>query len=235
MPTEAIECPLCLGEGKLKRTEVLARLGVKDFARVAQLSAEEAIRLLLQKHNQDEQNVWARFEAELSKRTADIAERHKDELRSLTARTRELESAARAAEQQKAHEIQNANRRVEDLLREVANLRERNQELEGEMSKAARRGKLEELSFEDEVRTWAGMCVSEKLRKNGDYLLAFRDPSGAPLEPRLLIDNKDKAAITEPDLKKLIRDAKERHTPVAVVVAKDETQLRQVDRECRWS
>ena len=35
MPTDTIECPLCLGEGKLKRTEVLDRLGVKDFARVA--------------------------------------------------------------------------------------------------------------------------------------------------------------------------------------------------------
>jgi hypothetical protein len=32
-PTEAIECPLCLGEGKLKRAELLDRLGVKDFAR----------------------------------------------------------------------------------------------------------------------------------------------------------------------------------------------------------
>ncbi len=30
---QTIECPLCLGEGKLKRTEVLDRLGVKDFAR----------------------------------------------------------------------------------------------------------------------------------------------------------------------------------------------------------
>ena len=128
-----------------------------------------------------------------------------------------------------------ANRRVEDSLREVAVLRERNQELEGEMSKVARRGKLEELSFEEEVRTWPGMCTSEKLPRNGDYLLAFRDPSGAPLEPRLLIDNKDKAAINETDIKKLIRDAKERHISVGVVVAKDESQLRQVDRECRWS
>ena len=34
---ETIECPLCLWEGELKRTEVLDRLGVKDFARVAQL------------------------------------------------------------------------------------------------------------------------------------------------------------------------------------------------------
>jgi hypothetical protein len=103
------------------------------------------------------------------------------------------------------------------------------------MSKVARRGKLEEMSFEDEVQTWPGMCVSEKLPKNGDYLLAHRDPSGAPLEPRLLIDNKDKAAVTEGDIKKLIRDAKERHVPIGVIAAKDETQLRLVDRDCRWA
>jgi len=232
---ENIECPLCLGEGKLKRTEILDRLGVRDFARVAQLSAEEAIRLLLSKHQQDEQNVWARFEAELAKRTAEIAQRHKDEVHTLTARTKELEAAATVAVQQRAHEIEHANRRVEDSLREVAKLRERNNELEGEMSKVARRGKLEELSFEDEVRTWPGMYASEKLPRNGDYLLAFRDPSGSPLEPRLLIDNKDKAAVTEADLKKLIRDAKERDVPIGVIAAKDETQLRQVDRDCRWS
>ena len=67
MPTESIECPLCLGEGKLKRTEVLDRLGVKDFARVAQLSAEEAFRLLLQKQEHSRQNDWARFESELAR------------------------------------------------------------------------------------------------------------------------------------------------------------------------
>ena len=49
---ESIECPLCLGNGELSRTEVLERLGMKDFARVAQLSAEEAIRLLLANEKQ---------------------------------------------------------------------------------------------------------------------------------------------------------------------------------------
>ena len=233
--TETIECPLCLGEGKLKRTEILDRLGVRDFARVAQLSAEEAIRLLLSKHQQDEQNVWARFESELARRTAEIAQHHKDELNAHIARTKELEVAARIAEQRMAHEIAHANRRVEDTLREVAKLQERNHELETQMSKVARQGKLEELSFEEEVRTWPGMCASEKLPRNGDYLLAFRDPSGAALEPRLLIDNKDKTAITEMDIKKLIRDAKERHVSIGVIAAKDESQLRQVDRDCRWS
>ena len=219
-----MECPLCLGAGELKRSEVLDRLGVKDFARVAQLSAEEAFRLLQQKHQHDDQNVWTRFETELARRTADIEQRHKDELHSL-----------KSAEQQKTHEIEHANRRAEDSLREVAELRERNHELEFQMSKVARVGKKEELDFADEVQSWPGMCVSEKLPRNGDYLLSFRDPSGAPLEPRMLVDNKDKAAITEADIRKLVRDAKERHAPVGVIVTRDETQLRQIDRECRWS
>jgi integrase len=35
---ETIECPLCLGKGRLGSTEVLERLGMKDFARGTQLS-----------------------------------------------------------------------------------------------------------------------------------------------------------------------------------------------------
>jgi hypothetical protein len=212
---DTIECPLC-GAGKLKRTEILDRLGVKDFARVAQLSAEEAFRLLTQKHNHDEQRVWSRFDIELAKRTAETRERHKDELRSAQSDRDDL------------------TRRVEDCLREVAQLRERNQELEAEMSKVARVGKLEELSFAEEARTWAGIVVSEKLPRNGDFILAFRDASGAPMEPCILVDNKDKATVSEGDIKKLIRDAKERRSLVAVIVAREECQLRQLDRERRW-
>src|SRR5207244_4170219 len=232
---ETIQCPLCLGEGELKRSEVLDRLGVKDFARVAQLSAEEAFRLLLTKHKQDEQNVWGRFEADLAKRTSDIAQRHRDELHVLAARTKELEVAARVAEQQKALEMQHANRRVEDSLREAAELRERNQVLEAAMSKVARVGKREEMDFAEEAQAWAGICVSEKLPRNGDFILAYRDPSGAPLEPRMLVDNKDKTVVTESDIDKLVRDAKERSTPIAALVAREETQLRQTDRDARWA
>ena len=50
----------------------------------------------------------------------------------------------------------------------------------------------------------------------------------------MLVDNKDKAAVTEADIKKLIRDAKERNIAVGIIVAKDVSQLRQLDRECRW-
>ena len=90
------------------------------------------------------------------------------------------------------------------------------------------------MDFADEARSWAGICVSEKLPKNGDFILAYRDPGGAPLEPRIVVDNKDKATVGEGDIRKLIRDAKERRSPVGIIVARDESQLRQHDRERRW-
>jgi hypothetical protein len=214
--SETIECPLCSGAGELSRAEVLDRLGVKDFARVATLSAEETFRLLQQKHNHDQQSVWSRFEVELAKRTAEIKESHRDELRLALS------------------EKDSLSRRVEDSLREIAELREQNQELEAEMAKVAHVGKREELDFAEEARSWAGIAVSEKLPKNGDFLLSYRDASGAPLEPRLILDNKDKASVTEADIRKLIRDAKERRCPVGIIVAREERQLRQHDRERRW-
>jgi predicted nuclease with TOPRIM domain len=188
----------------------------RNFARVAQLSAEEAFRLFAQKHRYEEQSAWSRFEVELAKRTAEIRERHKDELRSAQSERDEL------------------TRRVEDCLREVAELRERNQQLQAEMAKVAHVGKREEMDFAEEARTWAGIAVSQKLPKNGDFLLAYRDASGAPLEPRIIVDNKDKTSVTEGDLRKLIRDAKERRCPVGIIVAREESQLRQHDREQRW-
>jgi hypothetical protein len=203
--------------GELTRAEVLDRLGVKDFARVAQLSAEEAFRLLQSKHDREHQTAWSRFETELTKRTAEIRDRHKDELHLATS------------------ERENLSRRVEDCLRELAQLRERNQELEGEMSKAARIGKREEMTFEEEVRTWAGVWISDKLPRNGDFILAYRAPNGDPVDPRILIDNKDKCTIAESDIDKLVRDARERSIVVAALVAREESQLRKVDRDSRWS
>ena len=216
VPTETIPCPLCSGAGKLSRAEILDRLGVRDFARVAQLSAEEAFRLLQNKHDHEHQAAWSRFETELAKRTAEIRGSHKDELRSAQSERDDL------------------TRRVEDCLREVAELREKNQQLQAEMAKVAHVGKLEEMDFAEEARTWAGIAVSQKLPKNGDFLLAYRDASGAPLEPRIVVDNKDKTSVTEGDLRKLVRDARERRCPVGIIVAREESQLRQHDREQRW-
>jgi predicted nuclease with TOPRIM domain len=215
--SEKIECPLCCGAGELSRVEILDRLGVKDFARVAQLSAEEAFRLLQSKHDREHQATWSKFESELTKRTAELRERFKDDLRLAVS------------------EKDNLSRRVEDSLREIGEVREKNQLLEAELAKVARIGKREEMTFEEEVRTWAGVWISDKLPRNGDFILAYRAPNGDPLEPRILIDNKDKAAIAETDLDKLVRDAKERSIPVAALVAREESQLRNGDRESRWS
>jgi predicted nuclease with TOPRIM domain len=222
MPTrsvspEVIECPLCSGAGELTRAEILERLGVKDFARVAQLSAEEAFRLLQSKHDRDNQSTWSRFEAELAKRTAELREQHKDALRLAMS------------------EKDSLSRQVEVCLRELADLRERNQELEGEMSQAARIGKREEVTFEQEVRTWAGVWISDKLPRNGDFILAYRAPNGEPLDPRILIDNKDKCTIAESDIDKLVRDSNERSIPIAALVVREESQLRQADRAARWT
>jgi predicted nuclease with TOPRIM domain len=195
----------------------LDRLGVKDFARVAQLSAEEAFRLLQNKHDREHQSAWSRFEAELAKRTLELREQQKDALRSAQS------------------EKDSLTRRIEDSLREIGQLREKNQLLEGEMSKVARVGKRQEVDFAEEVSTWAGVWISDKLPRNGDFILAYRAPNGDPLEPRILIDNKDKSTIAESDIDKLVRDAKERSIPVAALVAREESQLRQVDRDSRWS
>jgi len=215
--SEKIECPLCCGAGELSRAEILDRLGVKDFARVAQLSAEEAFRLLQSKHDREHQVSWSRFEAELTKRTVELREQHKDALRSAQSERDDL------------------TRRVEACLRELAQVRERNQELEGEMSKAARIGKREEVTFEQEVRTWAGVWISDKLPRNGDFILAYRAPNGEPVDPRILIDNKDKCTIAESDIDKLVRDSNERSIPIAALVVREESQLRQADRAARWT
>jgi hypothetical protein len=214
--SEKIECPLCCGAGELSRAEILDRLGVRDFARVAQLSAEEAFRLLQNRHDREHQTAWSRFETELAKRTAEIRERHGEELRMTKSERDDL------------------TRRIEACVRELAELRERNQELEGEMAKVARVGRKEELDFAEEVQTWAGVCI-ERVTRNGDFILSYRDPSGAPLQPAIVVDNKDKASLTEGDLRKLIRDAKERRCPVGIIVAREESQLRPHDRERRWS
>ena len=120
-------------------------------------------------------------------------------------------------------------------MREVVQLREQNQQLETEMAKVARVGKREEMDFAEEARTWAGICISDKLPRNGDFILSYRAPNGDPTEPKILIDNKDKSVIAESDIDKILRDAGERSIRVAALVAHNENQLRQVDRETRWS
>jgi len=103
------------------------------------------------------------------------------------------------------------------------------------MAKVARVGKREEMEFAEEARSWVGFWISDKLPRNGDFILCYRAPNGEPAEPKILIDNKDKSTIAESDIDKLVRDARERSIAVAALVAREESQLRKVDRDSRWS
>ena len=103
------------------------------------------------------------------------------------------------------------------------------------MAKVAQVGKKEELDFAEEAHSWPGVWVGEKLPRNGDYLMAFSDSTGNALEPSMVIDNKDKATVAEADVKNLVRDARERKLNVAVLVTREESQLRHVDRQRRWA
>src|ERR1035437_4069677 len=104
---EAIECPLCLGKGELSRTEVLERLGMKDFARVAQLSAEEAIRLILKKEKDAEQGRWAKFEVELTKRLAEVTGKHNAELQKIQAEKSDLAARLKGIEKNASATLDN--------------------------------------------------------------------------------------------------------------------------------
>jgi len=183
---ETIDCPLCLGQGNLSRAEILERLGVRDFARVAQLSAEEAIRLLAAKEEQAEQARWARFESELSRRVAEATGKHNAKFQRLQAEMSELAAAQKLAEEQKNAEAARAraeleaalssekakandlDRKATDYLREITSLRDRNHKLESEMAKVSRIGKKEEMDFAEEARLWPGIWVGDKLPRNGD-------------------------------------------------------------------
>jgi len=53
----------------------------------------------------------------------------------------------------------------------------------------------------------------------GDFIPSYRSSNGEPVDPKILIDNKDKSTIAESDIDKVVRDARERSIPVAALVA----------------
>ena len=183
---EIIDCPLYLGKGNLSRAEILERLGVKDFARVAQLSAEEAIRLLVAQEKGADQARWARFDSELSRRVAEATDRHNAEVQKLQSEKSQLAADKKLSEEQKNAEAARAraeleaalssekakandlDRKATDYLREITSLRDRNHKLESEMAKVSRIGKKEEMDFAEEARLWPGIWVGDKLPRNGD-------------------------------------------------------------------
>jgi hypothetical protein len=56
---------------------------MRDINRVAQLSAEEAMRVLLKNERQAEQARWSKFELELTRRVAEVTTKYNAELQKL--------------------------------------------------------------------------------------------------------------------------------------------------------
>jgi hypothetical protein len=197
------------------------------------------------------QNVLVRNVKEAERLAAERLLR--GEISSLEGRIQELQAEKRYFEQEKIVELErlksqlepqiaserskseDLSRKVNDHFGEISDLRSKNAALEAELAKVARIGKRKEINFAEEAQSWPGIWLSDKLKKHGDYLLAFRDPGGDASDPKMLIDNKDKSGVTEDDVEKLIRDAKQHQIRMAALVTRDENQLRTSDREQRWS
>jgi hypothetical protein len=211
-----------------EKSELAARLkGIEKTASATLANARQEERLAAEKELQKQLATLTKQIADLEAAQRLAEERKKAEVMKVK---NELEAALNA-EKAKANDL---SRQAKDYFQEMGGLRERNQQLEAEMAKVARVGKREEMDFADEVRSWPGIWVGEKLPRNGDYLMAFADAAGNALEPVMVFDNKDKDAVAEADVRKLVRDARERKLPVAVLVTREESQLRHVDRQCRW-
>ena len=125
--------------------------------------AEEAFRLLQQKHGNDSQQVWARFE----NRTDETNCRDRTAASERTASSRCPERQASTAESK------TTCGKSLSFVNEIRSWR-----LRCRKSLALARERRRTLRME--ARTWAGICVSEKLARNGDFILAYRDSSGAP-------------------------------------------------------
>lgn len=81
---------------------------MKDFARVAQLSAEEAIRILLKTEKESEQARWSKFEVELTKRLAEVNAKHSAELQKLQTEKNEVSVRLKEFEKNSATTLSNA-------------------------------------------------------------------------------------------------------------------------------
>jgi len=65
--------------------------------------------------------------------------------------------------------------------------------------------------------------------------MAFADAAGNAIEPAMVVDNKNKAVVAQSDVRKLVRDARQRNLAVALLLTRDESQLRHADRQRRWA
>ena len=116
---------------------VMAVEGVLDFgvALGPQLSAEEAIRLVLKKEKDAEQARWAKFDGELARRTAELTGKHAAELQRLQAEKSELTARLKGIEKTASATLDNVRQEERlaaerELQEQLASLTKRIAELE---------------------------------------------------------------------------------------------------------
>src|ERR1035437_9898124 len=175
---EAIECPLCQGKGELSRTEVLERLGMKDFARVAQLSAEEAIRLILKKEKDAYLARLAKLDAELARQVAEVTGKHNAELQKPQSENAELAARLNGLEKNPSATLDNA--RQEERLNAEKELQAQHSALAKQIAGLEASQKLADEQRKAEVATAkAGLeatlssekaKVNDLARQGKDYL-----------------------------------------------------------------
>lgn len=82
-----------------------------DLNRVAQLTAEEAMRVLLKNERHAEQSRWARFELELTKRVAEVTKKYSADLRKLQTDEEQVSLRLKEYERNAATTLNNAKQR----------------------------------------------------------------------------------------------------------------------------
>lgn len=225
-----------------KRT---AEINAKHQEEVAKLKVERDIMAARQKEL--EKRVKDESALARDQQKAEDATKTQEDIATLRAKLADLDArlknagkekdlAVEAVRQEFGQKLQLAEGRFAILNDQHKAVLEDKAKLEQRLEKSATQGRVEETDFREEVSGWPGIWISDKLAKNGDFLVALRSLDGEPVKAtQILVDNKDKEAVTGSDLTKLVSDAKKRETSVAALVVRDDACLRQEDRENRWA
>jgi hypothetical protein len=128
---------------------------------------------------------------------------------------------------------------IEALQKRVDEMQEKEKELIQLREKLAKgpseKGKAGELEFREFCSQFAEIECSEKLDKQGDYLIKVRELDAKDnwilINEPILVDVKDKERLSPGDEEKAVRDARARQCHFVALVVADESQLRKQDEQ----
>ncbi len=227
-----VACPLCAGKGSLSRGELLDRLGARDLRQVASLTAEETLRQALRQTQAEESRHREWYRQELARQAEALRQQHASQVQPLQQKLAGLEAAAQLTGGQKDLELAELRRKLGERDADLAEARTKLEKV------SAIKGRVEELDFESEVRAWPEVELSEKQRRDGDFLLwlRVRDAQGNLLRAAnaFVVDNKDDR-LTTAYAADLVHASQKRGLPLGVLVCRHEEHLNLPDGSPRWS